>query len=97
MTKPTSATITLHAGASTLQFRAASKKDGSVVTTVSQRDADKKATRGMTERHPDMTTARAHLTTLAKQAEKLDWQRRAGFAGRPDAFTKLPTPPKATV
>jgi hypothetical protein len=94
MTKATSATITLHAGPNTLQFRANVKKDGSVVTTVSQRDAEKKLSRGMTEKHPDMAAAKAHIATLAKKAETLGWQRRAGFAGKPDAFSKIPAAPK---
>lgn len=94
MTKATSATITLHAGASTLQFRACLKKDGSVQTTVTTRGSDKKASRGMTERHADMAAAKAHIATLAKKAETLGWQRRAGFAGKPDAFSKIPAAPK---
>ena len=93
---PKSAVITLHAAGSTLTFLAVLKPDGSAITTVTTRDADKKSSRGMSERHADMTAAKAHLTTLAKQAEKLGWQKRtgAGIAARPDAFSTLPAAPK---
>lgn len=91
ITDPKTAVITLHAGGSTLTFLATRKGDG-VVTTVTTKDADKKATRGMTETHVDMAAAKVHLATLAEKAAKLGWQRRTapGAAPKPDAFSKLP-------
>ena len=91
-----SAVITLHASGSTMTLSAVLKADGSAVTTVTTRDADKKATRGMTETHVDMAAAKAHLAGLAAKAEKLGWQRRTapGAAAKPDAFSKLPAAPK---
>lgn len=91
-----SASITLHANGSTLVLLAVRRSDGTALTTVTTKGPDKKAVRGMTESHADLTAARAHLTGLAKQAEKLGWQRRAwGASNRPaDAFAKLPVAPK---
>ena len=95
---PKSAVITLHdAGGSTLTFLATLKPDGSAVTTVTTKDAEKKSTRGMTEMHKSMDAAKKHLATLTEQAAKLGWQRRtaAGATPRPDAFSTLPKAPKA--
>jgi acyl dehydratase len=89
-----SAHITMRAGGSTLTFLAVLRPNGTVTTTVTTRDADKKLSRGMTETHSDMATAKAHLTALAKKAEALGWQKRAGGAARPDAFSTLPAAPK---
>lgn len=88
-----SASITLRAGGSTLGFLAVLKADGTAVTTVTQRDSDKKASRGMSETHADMTAAKAHIVTLAEKAKALGWQRRAG-AKKADAFSTLPAAPK---
>lgn len=91
-----SACITLRANAATLTLLATLKADGSVVTTVTTRDADKKLSKGMTTTHANMDAARAHLATLAKDAEKLGWKRGARIvAAKPDAFSKLPAAPKA--
>ena len=91
-----SATITLRANGSTLMLLATLKADGSVVTTVTTRDAAKKLTRGMTQTHASMTVAKAHLATLAKDAEKLGWRRGTrAVSTKPDAFSKLPAAPKA--
>ena len=91
-----SATITLRANGSTLMLVATVKADGAVVTAVTTRDADKKLSKGMTETHADMGAARTHLATLAAQAEKLGWKRGVrAVAVKPDAFSKLPTAPKA--
>jgi len=94
--EPKSAVITLHASGSTMTVLATRKSDGTVVTTVTTKDADKKSTRGMTETHADMATAKAHLAALAEKAVKLGWQRRtaAGVAAKPDAFSRLPAAPK---
>ena len=93
---PKSAVVTLHAGGSTLTLSAVLKADGSAVTTVTTKDAEKKSTRGMTEQHADMAAAKVHLAALAEKAAKLGWQRRAaaGPAAKPDAFSKLPAAPK---
>lgn len=90
------AVTTLHANGSTLILSAVLKSDGSAVTTVTTKDAEKKSTRGMTEQHADMTAAKAHLAALAEKAGKLGWQRRtaAGMVAKPDAFSKLPAAPK---
>jgi hypothetical protein len=92
-----SSTITLRAGGATLSFLATRKPDGTAVTTVTTRDADKNTTRGMTETHGNFDAAKAHLVTLAEKAEKLGWQRGKPIsAAKPDVFSKLPAPPKAT-
>lgn len=93
---PKTAVITLHGGGNSLVFLAVLKADGTAVTTVTQRDSDKKASRGMSETHSDMGTAKAHIVTLAKKAEALGWQKRtgAGIAAKPDAFSTLPAAPK---
>jgi hypothetical protein len=91
-----SASVTLRANGSTLMLIGTLKTDGSVITTVTTRDADKKLTKGMTETHASMDAAKAHLAGLAEKAEKLGWQRRGRVvASRPDAFSKLPVAPKA--
>jgi hypothetical protein len=91
-----SASITLRANGSTLTLLATLRSDGSVVTTVTTRDADKKLTRGMTETHANMEAARAHLAALAEKADKLGWKRGVRtVASKPDAFSKLPSAPKA--
>jgi hypothetical protein len=46
---PKSAIITLRAAGATLSLLATRKPDGSAVTTVTTRDAEKKLSRGMTE------------------------------------------------
>jgi hypothetical protein len=93
-----SASIGLRANGSTLMLLATLRADGSVVTTVTTRDADKRLTKGMTETHANMDTAKTHLATLAKKAEALGWQRGArAVAAKPDAFSKLPAAPKAAV
>jgi hypothetical protein len=90
-----SATVTLKANGSTLTLLATLKSDGSVVTTVTTRGADKKLSKGMTQMHANMDAAKAHLATLAKDAEKLGWKRGARVvATKPDAFSKLPVAPK---
>lgn len=90
-----SATITLRANGSTLSLLATRKVDGTVVTNVMTRDAEKKTARGMTETHANMEAARAHLAKLAEQASKLGWRRGVRvIAQKPDAFSKLPSAPK---
>jgi hypothetical protein len=90
---PKSASITLHGGGGMLALRAVLNLDGTATTTVTQRDADKKLSRGMTEQHAAMPAAIAHLAALAKKAEALGWQRKTR-AVKPDAFTTLPPAPK---
>jgi hypothetical protein len=84
----------LRAGANTLVLLAVKGPDGAVVTTVTTRDAEKRATRGMTEQHASMDAAKAHLVKLAEQVTKLGWQRGARGTPKPDAFSKLPAPAK---
>ncbi len=88
--------ITLRANGSTLALQATKKGEGAV-TSVITRDAEKKATRGMTEQHPSMEAARAHLVKLSEQAIKLGWARRREAVVKPDAFSKLPAAPRATL
>ncbi len=95
-TTPKTAVVTLRAGGSTLTLLATAKPDGTAVTSVTTRDADRKSSRGMTEAHKDMNAAKAHLVVLAKQAEGLGWQRRRVSATRPDAFSTLPAPKPST-
>lgn len=91
-----SASITLRANGATLTLLATLRADGSAVTTVTTRGADKKLSKGMTQTHATMDAAKAHLATLAKDAEKLGWKRGARVvAAKPDAFSKLPAAPKA--
>jgi hypothetical protein len=90
------AAITLKANGSTLMLLATLRPDGTVKTCATTRDADKKVHRGMTSVHPSMDAAKAHLADLADKATKLGWQRGARVhAAAPDAFSKLPAPPKA--
>src|SRR5687768_11553445 len=92
--EPKSATITLHSHGSLLTLTA-TRKAGSAVTTVTTKDAEKKYTRGMTEQHKTFEAAKAHLNVLAEKAQKLGWERRTfKITPRPDAFSKLPAPPK---
>jgi hypothetical protein len=90
-----SAHVTLRANGNTLMLLATLKAGGTVVTTATVRDAEKKLSRGMTEQHPDMAKAKVYLAGLAKKAEEMGWTRRAGGAAKPDAFSKLPAAPKA--
>jgi len=86
--------ITLRSGTAILMLLATRKDDGGAVTTVTQKDGpDAKTQRGMTETHKTFEIARAHLETLAKQAEKLGWKRGV-FApvAKPNAFSALPAP-----
>jgi hypothetical protein len=92
---PKSASITLRANGAVLTLAAVRKDDGSAVTTVTTRDTDKKASRGMTESHKSIADAKAYLSTLAEKAEKAGWKRGTfAAAAKPDAFSKLPAPPK---
>ncbi len=92
-TQPQTSLITLRANGSTLTLQATKKTD-SAITSVITRDPEKKATRGMTETHPTMDAAKAHLAKLAEQAVKLGWSRGRVVTPKPDAFTRLPAPPK---
>ena len=91
-----SASITLRANGAMLSLFAMLRPDGTAVTSVTTKEsADGKPTRGMSKPHADMSTARAHIASLAKAAEGLGWQRGPRFAApKPDAFSKLPTVPK---
>lgn len=96
-TKPAaakSASITLRKGNEVLSLLATLRPDGKVEVTVVTRDKETKAgSRGMSETFPNMTAARAHLSSLADKAQKLGWERRKFEAVRkPDAFTSLPAP-----
>jgi hypothetical protein len=91
-----SAVVTLRANGCTLTCAATRRPDGTVRTTVTTRDAAKKVDRGMTAQHADMDAARKHIAGLVTAAERLGWARSHGArAAAPDAFTKLPAPPKA--
>jgi hypothetical protein len=91
-----SASITLRANGTMLLLLATLKENGTVVTQVTTRDAEKKTTRGMTQSHKSMDVARAHLEALAKAAEKAGWVRgKFAAPAKPDAFSQLPAPPKA--
>jgi hypothetical protein len=93
-----SASITLRApDGSALVLAAVRKPDGTIVTTVTTRNPQKQATRGMSETHKNMDAAKAHLATLAKSAEKAGWKRGTfGAVVRPDAFSSIPPAPKAS-
>jgi hypothetical protein len=91
------ATITLNAHGSVIQLVAERRATGArtyVITT----DAAKKSSRGMTENHATFEAAKAATEKMAKAAEKGGWQRKAarrGFVAKPDAFSTLPSAPKA--
>jgi hypothetical protein len=90
-----SASITLRNNGSKLVLLATARPDGSVVSTVTTTDAEKKSTRGMSETHRDMNAAKAHLSKLAQDAAKLGWQRgKFAAVSKPDAFKTLPAPPQ---
>ena len=92
------ASITLRANGEILTLLATAKTDGTAVTTVTTRNAEKKSTRGMTESHKSMDVARAHLATLATKAESSGWKRSkfGEVVARPDAFSTIPAPAKAS-
>jgi len=95
-TEAKSAIVTLRSNGSTLTFTATRRPNGSVRTAVTTRDAAKKVERGMSAEHADMDAAKKHIATLVTAAEKLGWARSHGTRkAAPDAFTKLPAPPKA--
>lgn len=92
------ATITLTANGSTMQIVAERKADESARTYVITTDAAKKSERGMTEQHATFELAKAASEKMAKAATKIGWVRRAarrGFVAKADAFSSLPTAPKA--
>lgn len=94
---PKTAGITLRAGDSIMRLLAVRKADGTVTTSVTTSDGDKKPVRGMTQQHPTMDAATAALSGLATEAEKKGWARpapRRGFVAKPDAFSTLPAAPK---
>ena len=93
---PKSAVVTLRANGCTLTFSATRRPDGTVRAVVTTRDAAKKNERGMSTQHADMETAKKHIAGLVTAAEKLGWTHPRGTRPtQPDAFTKLPAPPKA--
>lgn len=95
-TEQKSAIVTLRSNGSTLTLTATRRPDGTVRTAVTTRDAAKKVERGMSAEHSDMDAAKRHIATLVTAAEKLGWARSPGTrSARPDAFSKLPAPPKA--
>ena len=90
-----SATITLRANGAVLTLMATCKSDGTAVSTVTTKDAEKKKTRGMTETHKTFEAAKAHLNTLAQKAQKIGWERKTfKVTAKPDAFKELPKAPK---
>ncbi len=94
-----SARIRLTANTTTMQVNAKARKDGSAETFVTTIEDGKKPVRGMTQKHASMDAARTVLEAHAKKAESLGWKRKAvgaGFKAKPDAFSALPAPPKAT-
>lgn len=92
-TQPQTSVITLRSNGSTLTLLATKKAEGAV-TTVTTRDAEKKALRGMTEQHASMEVAKGHIAKLAEQAVKLGWARRRETVAKPDAFSTLPKAPR---
>jgi hypothetical protein len=84
-----------------LRLIAVSRRIGAqtfALTTTKLPDGKKKNERGMTAQHPSLDAAKAAVEKLAVEAAKLGWskaERRAGYTARPDAFDKLPAPPKA--
>lgn len=91
---PKSTGVTLRDAASnTLRLTAVIKKDGTAQTYAVHRQLGedgktKSVTRGATEQHPDMETARKALERLKKKAiTSGGWQERAASGrGKPDAF-----------
>jgi hypothetical protein len=96
---PQTATITLLGNGATMQIVAERKADESARTYVITTDtATKKSVRGMTTPHVNMEAAKKATEKLAAQASKLGWVRREGrrgFVAKADAFSTLPTAPKA--
>lgn len=91
------ATITLSANGATMQIVAERKGDGARTYVITQ-DAAKVSARGMTEDHATFEAAKAHTEKMTKAAAKSGWTRKAarrGFVAKADAFTTLPTAPKA--
>lgn len=87
--------ITLRKGTEALTLLGTVRPDGSVLVTVTTRDKVTQATaRGMSETLPTIDKAKARITALAVDAQKLGWQRAkfGDYTARPDAFSTLPAP-----
>ena len=92
---PKSASVTMRASGSTLTLLAVRTESGAT-TTVTTKHPNEKSVRGMTERHRSFDAARARLSALAQEAEKLGWVRgKFQAVSKPDAFSSMPTAPKA--
>jgi hypothetical protein len=93
------ARISLTGANTRLTVFAVRKKDGSAVTYVTTADsATKKTTRGMTQKHETFEDAKSAMAKQAAHAEKLGWSRASAgrrFVPKPDAFSSLPSVPKA--
>ncbi len=89
------ASITMRANGSALTLLAVRTASGAT-TTVTTKHPNEKSVRGMTERHRSFDAAKARLDVLAKEAEKQGWVRGTFRAvSKPDAFSSMPTGPKA--
>jgi hypothetical protein len=88
--------ISLTANGSKLTLFAVRRKDDTATSFVVTTDADRKATRGMTEIHTTFEAAAQAIAKRATEAEKLGWRRgvRRSFIAKPDAFTTMPPVPK---
>jgi hypothetical protein len=92
--------ITLTSGTSKLTILAQRKADGAVTTVTTTDVKTKVAQRGMTKRFESFDLAVEALAKLEKEAVAKGWrraERSGGFTARPDAFSTLPSPPKAKV
>ena len=92
--------ITLSASGSKLTLMAVRRPDGTATTFAVTTDDSGKTTRGMSVTHPTFEAAKTTIEKEALAATKLGWSRpaaaRRGFVARPDAFSSIPTAPKAT-
>ena len=90
------------AGGDQLQFISTARKDGTassyVLHRVKQADGKFKNTRGASNQHPNLDSAKKAILAAVKAAAKDGWLERkaggGGFVAKPDAFTldKLPKP-----
>jgi hypothetical protein len=90
-----SASITMRAAGSMLTLLAVRTESGAV-TSVTTKNPNEKSVRGMKEQHKTFDAAKARLDVLAKEAEKQGWVRgKFQAVSKPDAFSSIPTAPRA--
>ena len=93
--------VSLTAGDSRLTILALRKANDTGVTTVSTTDVKtKKTQRGMSAKYDSFAEACEAVKKLEHDAVQKGWkksERAGGFRAKPDAFSSMPTAPKAKV